>query len=292
MTLKVTRRMALVGATGVALAGMAPLNLKGVESMAGGRLGFAMLDTGSGKWIEHRGDERFAMASTFKLPLVGLVLQAAERRELDLDALLPIRKADMVAHAPVTERHVGQGLSIRRLAEAVQITSDNVAANLLMKQLGGPEGVTKRLRELGDASTRLDRWEPAMNLVVADDPRDTTTPRAMVQTVQQLVLGKTLRPANRDLLVTWMVNTKTGQHRLRAGVPNGWKVGDKTGTGLHRDMPNRTNDVAVIWPPNKAPLVVAAFYEATAAYPKTRSQDEAVLAEAMRVALDQLQIGI
>ena len=289
MPQEITRRAALAGSGALLLTGMAPLNLKAVELKAGGRLGFAMLDTGNGKLLGHREDERFGMASTFKLPLAALVLQAAERRELDLDRLIAIDKADIVAHAPVTLPHVGKRLSIRRLAEAAQITSDNVAANLLIRELGGPDGVTRRLRALGDEVTRLDRWEPEMNQVIGNDPRDTTTPRAMVKTVEKLVLGNTLRPANRNLLVTWMVNTRTGEHRLRAGVPIGWKVGDKTGTGLMRDMPNRTNDVAVIWPPREAPLVVAAFYEAPPHSSRTRPNDEEVLAEAMRVALDMRQ---
>ena len=288
MVERLTRRTALAGIGVTFLTGMAPLNLQAVERTAGGRLGFAMLDTGSRKLLGHREDERFAMCSTFKLPLAALVLQAAERRELDLATPVPINRADLVAHAPVTEAHVGGSLSLRDLAEAVQLTSDNVAANLLMKKLGGPEGVTRRLRALGDEATRVDRWEPEVNLVVGNDPRDTTTPRAMVHTVEKLVLGDALRPANRALLTTWMVNTKTGHQRLRAGVPKGWKVGDKTGTGINRAMPNRINDVAVIWPPKKAPLVVAAFYEAPGHYTDTRPADEAVLKEAMRVALDNL----
>lgn len=289
MVVAMTRRMALAGSGGLLLTGMAPLNLKAVEMMAGGRLGFAMLDTGNGKLLGHREDERFGMCSTFKLPLAALVLQAAERGELDLDKLIPITRADLVAHAPVTQTRVGRSMSIRELAEAAQLTSDNVAANLLVKQLGGPEGVTQRLRKLGDEVTRLDRLEPDLNQVVGADPRDTTTPRAMVSTVEKLVLGDALRPSNRQLLVTWMVNTKTGQHRLRAGVPTGWKVGDKTGTGLFREMPNRTNDVAVIWPPDEAPLVVAAFHEAPAHHPNSRLPGEAVLAEAMMVALEMRQ---
>lgn len=289
MASALTRRTALAGTGMVFLTGMAPLNLKAVESTAGGRLGFAMLDTGTRKLLGHREEERFGMCSTFKLPLAALVLQAADRRELDLSTPVPITKADIVSHAPVTKAHVGKSLSIRDLAEAAQLTSDNTAANLLMKRLGGPEGVTKRLRALGDDKTRLDRWEPAMNLVIGDDPRDTTTPQAMVKTVEKLALGDVLRPASRELLVTWMVNTRTGMGRLRAGVPTGWKVGDKTGTGMHRDMPNRINDVAVIWPPNKAPLVVAAFYEAPGHYPTTRPQDAAVLKEAMMVVLDMTQ---
>ena len=288
MVASLTRRTALAGMGMTFLTGMAPLNLPAVERSAGGRLGFALLDTGNRKLLGHREDERFGMCSTFKLPLAALVFRAAERRELDLATLVPINKADLVSHAPVTEAHVGKSLSIQDLAEAAQLTSDNVAANLLMKKLGGPEGVTRRLRELGDDVTRLDRWEPAMNLVVGDDPRDTTTPRAMVHTVEKLVLGDALRPANRALLTTWMVNTKTGHQRLRAGVPTGWKVGDKTGTGINRAMPNRVNDVAVIWPPKKAPLVVAAFYEAPGHYPNTRAADEAVLKQAMVVALENL----
>jgi beta-lactamase class A len=285
MEIGLTRRGVMAASGGLMLGGMAPADLKGLESTVGGRLGFALLDTGSGKVTGHRLDERFGMCSTFKLLLAGAILKAADRGELRLDTQVPIRKADLVPHAPVTAPMVGKSLSIGELARAAQVTSDNVAANLLLKQLGGPAGFTGRLRAIGDKTTRLDRIEPHMNLVIGADPRDTTTPRAMAMSAAALVHGPVLKPASRALLAGWMEETRTGMRRLRAATPPGWRAGDKTGTGGAKGMPDRINDVAIFWPPNGAPLVVAAFYEAPGSYPRVRAQDEAVLAQAMQIAL-------
>lgn len=283
-----TRRAALGLAGGVMLTGMAPANLKALESSFGGHLGFALLDTQTRTLVGHREDERFAMCSTFKLPLAALVLAAAERGELSLDTKLAITKADLVPHHPVTGPSVGQSLSIAALAEAAQTTSDNVAANLLVARLGGPMGVTRRLRALGDEVTRLDRMEPAMNNVVPPDPRDTTTPRAMVKTLETLLLGDALAPASQARLIGWMVDTKTGLNRLRAGVPSGWKAGDKTGTGYGPGRPTRVNDIAIIWPPKRAPLIVAAFSESARPTDGVPPEQERLLADALTIALDRV----
>jgi beta-lactamase class A len=285
MNPRLTRRAALAGTGGLLLGAIAPFDVRAVETMAGGRLGFAMLDHGSGRVSGNRLDERFALCSTFKLPLAGLVLQAIDRGELKRDARIAIRKSDLVPHAPVAGAAVGGSLSVLALAEAAQKSSDNVAANLLMRELGGPAGVTRRLRALDDKVTRIDRWEPEMNRVAGDDPRDTSTPRAMAHTVAKLVLEDTLKAESRALLVKWMIETRTGMRRLRASVPRGWRVGDKTGTGQGPGMPNRVNDLAVVWPPAATPLVFAAFYEAPGSFPGTRPEDEQVLADAMMVML-------
>jgi beta-lactamase class A len=262
-----------------------PTDLATLERAEGVRLGLALLDTGTGTARGHRMDERFALCSTFKLPLAGLVLQAADRGEIGLGDAVPITAADIVPHAPVTEPNVGKTLTIRQLARCTQTTSDNAAANLLMRRLGGPYGVTQRLRALGDQVTRIDRFEPEMNRVTSDDQRDTSTPEAMAATVAKLVVGDHLTAAAREELAAWMVETKTGLRRLRAGAPARWRIGDKTGTGHGPDMPNRVNDIAVLWPPHRAPLVVAAFLEAPGGFDGIRPADEAILAKAMRLAI-------
>jgi beta-lactamase class A len=153
-----------------------------------------------------------------------------------------------------------------------------------MRKLGGPEGVTRRLRAIGDPTTRLDRYEPEMTLVFRDDPRDTSTPEAVAATTARMVLGDMLTKPSRAELVRWMEETRTGLRRLRAGAPEGWRIGDKTGTGYGPGRPTRINDIAVLWPPNRAPLVVAAFLELPTA-DDIRPEDEAVLAAAMRIAM-------
>lgn len=257
--------------------------LTALERAAAGRLGLCALDLVAGRRLKYRGSERFALCSTFKLPLAALVLRAAARGDFGLDDVLPYGAADLVPHAPVTGPRVGEGgLPIRTLAEAAQTTSDNVAANLLMRKLGGPAAVTAILRELGDQQTRLDRWEPEMNLVPPGEIRDTTTPAAMADLVARLFDGHTLADPEATLLRGWMIATTTGQKRLRAGLPADWVAGDKTGTALAKGMANKHNDVAVVWRDERPILVIAAYYEADGAYDRMRSEDDAVLAAAAR----------
>ncbi|ANB16270.1 class A beta-lactamase [Dokdonella koreensis] len=226
-----------------------------LERASGGRLGVAVLDTATGRSLGWRDEERFAMCSTFKFLLAAAVLQRVDRGELTLDRRLPIRKDDLIHHSPVTERHVGShGLAVADLCEATMTLSDNAAANLLLPLVGGPAGLTATLRAWGDATTRLDRPEPHLNDVPPGDPRDTTTPREMAAHVQRLVLGDLLQPASRERLTGWLAGNRTGDHRLRAGLPKGWRVGDKTGSG-----PGTTNDVAIVWPEGRAPFALACY---------------------------------
>ncbi len=259
--------------------------LTALERASGGRLGVHVLDTGNpASAYGHRSDERFGMCSTFKLLLAGMVLQQAEAGLLDLERPIRFGRADLVPYAPVIEAHLETGeLSIAELARAAQTRSDNVAANLLLRELGGPETFTSRLREWGDAVTRLDRIEPSLNLVPPGELRDTSTPRAMAESVARLVAGDLLGDASRQRLRQWLIDTDTGLARLRRGFPSDWVAGDKTGTAVHPSMPNRHNDVAVVWPPDAAPLVIAAFYEAPEHFSSPRAEDEAVLADVGRV---------
>jgi len=258
--------------------------LAALESRSGGRLGVGLLDTGSGRIAGHRLDERFAMCSTFKLALAGLVLREADQGRLRLDDAVAITKADLVSYAPVVEPKVGQTLTVAALAEAAQTTSDNAAANLLLKRLGGPAGFTAALRALGDTVTRLDRFETALNLVVPGDERDTTSPRAMADTLRRLLTGDALTAASRERLIGWMVATTTGAKRIRAGLPAAWRAGDKTGTAQADAMTDKVNDLAIAWPPGKAPIVITAFFDSGRRTDATQPGDEAVLAEVGHIA--------
>jgi beta-lactamase class A len=226
-----------------------------VERASGGRLGLAITDTGSGERFAWRGGERFPMCSTFKFALAGLILRQVEHKRETLARRIPIITADIVNNSPFSEKRVGGTASVGELCHATITVSDNSAANLLLRTIGGPEGFTRWLRSVGDPATRLDRWETAMGEGKPGDVRDTTTPVAMAGLVQQLVLGSTLSPASRAQLAAWMKDTRTGATALRAGLPAGWVVGDKTGTGGH----GTANLVAVVWPPKRAPLVVASY---------------------------------
>jgi beta-lactamase class A len=227
-----------------------------IEAQIGGRVGVCAIDTGSGARLSHRGDARFAMCSTFKWVLAAAVLAQHDRSGGILEQRLSFGAQDLLAHSPVTEQHLGEGaLSIAALCRAVVETSDNTAANTLLKFIGGPASLTRYLRSIGDHTTRLDRTELSLNSNLPGDPRDTTTPDAMIGTMKTVLLGDALSPASREFLLTWLKNCQTGLQRLRAGLPPTWTAGDKTGTGER----GATNDVAIIWPPERQPILIAAY---------------------------------
>lgn len=249
-----------------------------LERRHGGRLGVAILDTATGRRINHRGEERFAMSSTFKWLLAAQVLGRVDDGEESLDRRVVVSGADLVTWSPVTATRTGQpGMTVAELCEAAVTRSDNTAANLLLATIGGPEGFTAFVRTLGDEWTRLDRIETALNSATPGDPRDTTTPAAMLRDLQAVLLGEVLQPASRERLVGWLVGNQTGDARLRAGLPDGWRVGDKTGSGGHATH----NDVGIAWPPGRAPLLVAAYY--AEADDTTQAQRDAVLADVGRI---------
>lgn len=227
-----------------------------IERKHGGRLGVFALDTATRKSMSWREDERFNMASTFKLLLAAQVLARIDAGDEQFGRTLPYGSGDMLPASPVTTRHLGEGsLSIGTLARAIVETSDNTAANLLMRASGGPPALTRFAQSIGDDATRADRYEPDANLY--DPLLDTTTPRAMTQTLRRLLLGNVLKPASRRMLEDWMVATTTGENRLRAAMPKGWIAGDKTGTSAAR----QTNDIAIVRPPGRRPLLIAAYYD-------------------------------
>ncbi len=259
-----------------------------LERSVGGRLGAYVLDTGSGQGFGWREDEPFGMCSTFKLSLAALVLREVDAGRLRADERLVWSALDVLPNSPVTGAAVGaQGMSVVALAQAAQQTSDNLAANLVMKRLGGPEALTAFWRSLGDTVSRLDRYETALNMVPPGEVRDTTSARAITGSVAQFVAGAVLSPASRDILLRWMSETTTGLKRLRAGLPQDWRGGDKTGTGMAPGMESKINDIAVLFPPGRAPLVATCFHEPAGAPQTIRPQDEAVLAAVGQIAADR-----
>jgi beta-lactamase class A len=251
------------------------------------RLGVCFLDTATGEVSGHRMDEYFAMCSTFKLALVAAYLREADRGRIDLDEILTYSEADLLPWAPVTRKNLAKGgMSIAELAQAAQELSDGVAANLLIKRLGGPSAVTVKFREMGDTVTRLDRYEPDLGLVLSADLRDTTSPLAMAQLVGRITTGDILQPESRERLLTWMRNTKTGSLRLRAGLPAEWRSGNKTGTGRTKGTTNKCNDIAITFPPGRSPIIIAAYFDSSEYTEQTEARHEAVLAEVGRIAVD------
>jgi beta-lactamase class A len=252
-----------------------------LETESGGRLGVAALNTADGRQLLHRADERFPFCSTFKMMLSAAVL-AKEPSLLKKRVLYA--KSDLVAYSPVTEKHVGKGMTVAALCEATIQYSDNGAANLLMKQIGGPAAVTAFARAIGDNEFRLDRMETELNTAVPGDPRDTTTPAAMAASLHKLVLGDGLAPAQRKQLKDWMLGNTTGDTRIRAGVPSNWQVADKTGTGEH----GTTNDIAVLWAPGRAPIVLVVYLTQPGKDDKPRSE---IIAEAAKIVSEAFRVG-
>ncbi len=252
-----------------------------LEEKSTGRLGVAVLDTETGQILAHRGDERFAMASTFKAPLVAAVLARVDAGQENLSRMISYGSSDLLSYAPVTGKHIDEGeMSVADLCQAAVELSDNTAANLLLASFGGPAGLTKYLRSVGDEKTRLDRNEPTLNTNLPDDERDTTTPVAMAQTLAKLLIGNTLSPQSRQHLTDWMIGCQTGGRKLRAGLDPAWKVGDKTGSGEN----GASNDIAIVWPEGRKPIVIAAYSSGSQA---STEEKDAVIAEVGKIISDE-----
>ncbi|MFI5589791.1 class A beta-lactamase [Amycolatopsis sp. NPDC051758] len=241
------------------------------------RLGVYAVDTGSGREVTHRADERFGYASTHKAFSAGAVLQ---RTSLPgLDKVLKYPRADLQPNSPVTEKHVATGISLRDAMDAALRYSDNTAANLLFRELGGPAGLAAALRGIGDTTTHVDRIEPGLNDLAPGDIRDTSTPRAMAGSLRAFTLGTALPPEKRTVLTDMMRANTTGGALIRAGAPAGWAVADKTGTGEYATR----NDIAVVWPPGRAPIVLVVMTDKKTA---DAEPDDRLLAQAAKLVLD------
>lgn len=249
-----------------------------LEAQSGGRLGVAILDLQTSRRQGWRTDERFPLCSTFKLLASAAVLARVDKGREELGRRIVFAKDDLVVHSPGTKDHVGEpGMTVAALCEATMTLSDNTAGNLILKTLGGPAGLTAWLRRIGDPVSRLDRWEPALNEGRPGDVRDTTTPNAMLANLHRLGLGNVLTPASRQQLKHWLVANQTGDARLRAGAPQGWIVGDKTGSA-----DGIANDVGIFWPPRRKPILVCAYLtEAGSITPDARN---AILAKVGSIA--------
>ncbi|MCT8261987.1 class A beta-lactamase [Proteus terrae] len=230
--------------------------LNTLEKYSQGRLGVALINTEDNSQIIYRGEERFAMASTSKVMAVAAVLKASEKQAGLLDKNITIKKSDLVAYSPITEKHLTTGMTLAELSAATLQYSDNTAMNKILDYLGGPAKVTQFARSINDVTYRLDRKEPELNTAIHGDPRDTTSPIAMAKSLQALTLGDALGQSQRQQLVTWLKGNTTGDHSIKAGLPKHWVVGDKTGSGDY----GTTNDIAVIWPENHAPLILVIYF--------------------------------
>lgn len=265
----------------VALPASLDQQLAKLEQGANGRLGIAMINTANGTKILYRGGQRFPFCSTFKFMLAAAVLGQSQSQPNLLDKHINYHESDLLSYAPVTRKNLARGMTVSELCAATIQYSDNTAANLLIKELGGLAAVNQFARSIGDHTFRLDRWEPDLNTSLPNDPRDTTTPAAMAASMNKLVLGDVLRPAQRNQLVAWLKGNTTGDATIRAGAPAGWVVGDKTGSGDY----GTTNDIAVLWPTQGAPIILVVYFTQREKEAKPRRD---VLASATKIILSQL----
>ena len=289
MPMGTDRRSVLTGLGALGLMGCSPLvdetlsfsrEMQALEARHGGRLGLA-LSTG-GRRFAYRPDERFVYCSTFKMYLAAATLLRVQAGGERLDRAIPVTQADMVNHAPVTEPAIGGTLTIEQLMKGTVEVSDNPAANILIRELGGLDALRAFYRGIGDVDTRVDRLEPEMNRL--DGDKDTIAPVQSVANIHRLLVSSDtpLSAASKTLLMRWLVDTPTGMNRIKAGVPAGWIVAHKTGTGGYGPV----NDIGVLYPPSGDPIVMAAYFHATRE--STDDQREAVIADATRIALSAL----
>ncbi|NDW05795.1 class A beta-lactamase [Jiella pacifica] len=251
------------------------------ESELGARVGAMIVDTRSGKTWSVRAQERFPLNSTFKAFACAAVLGGVDAGEAALDQQITFTADDLVTYSPVTETRIETGMTLGEVCDAAMTMSDNTAGNLVIESLGGPDGVTRFMRQIGDAETRLDRTEPTLNEATPGDPRDTTTPEAAARSLEKLVLGDALSPKSRRQLERWLVGNKVGDPLLRAGFPKSWKVADRTGAGGHGSR----SIVAVAWPPERRPIVAAIYLTGTEASMEARSAAIADIGKAIAASL-------
>ena len=258
------------------------LDLSALEARGGGRLGLAAMDMENGRNLAWRGQERFVYCSTFKMYLAAATLLRVQGGEERLDRAVPITRADMINHAPATEPAVGSTLTIEQLMKGTVELSDNPAANILIRELGGIDALRAFYRGIGDNSTRVDRLEPEMNRL--DGDKDTIQPtQSRVNLYRLLVDPATpLSPASKEKLLGWMFASLTGMGRIKGGVPSDWRVAHKTGTG--GDGP--ANDIGLIYPPTGSPIMLAVYYHGVRA--SSDAENDAVIADATRLTLSAL----
>jgi len=268
--------LTFLAASAVAGENDAATRIAAVEARIGGRIGVAALDTGNTKHVEHRADERFPMCSTFKFLAAAAVMKRVDEKKEKLERFVPYGAKEILEYAPVTKEHLKDGgMTLGALCAAAIEQSDNTAGNLLLDAIGGPSGLTNFVRSLGDRVTRLDRIEPELNSAIPGDERDTTTPAAICSDIQRLLLGDALSEASRRQLEDWLQRNETGGPMIRAGVPKNWILGDKTGRGSN----GATNDIAIMRPPDRAPILLAIYSVGSTATPTDRAAAVAEVAK-------------
>ena len=248
-----------------------------LEGKLSARIGVAVLEVKTGEQWSYQGDERFPLTSTFKTLACAKLLQDAERQRLKLTDSVTVQQSDLVTYSPVIEKQVGQPVTLNTACAAAMHTSDNTAANIVLHAVGGPEGITRFMRELGDPLTRLDRQEPELNQGLAGDERDTTTPNAIARSLNTLLFGSALSPASQQQLQTWMEQNQVTGNLLRSVLPAGWTIADRSGAGGF----GARSITAVVWAKNQSPLIISIYIAQTDAPMEARNQAIVTMGQAI-----------
>ncbi|UAN29788.1 IMI family carbapenem-hydrolyzing class A beta-lactamase (plasmid) [Serratia ureilytica] len=258
--------------------------IKKLETDFNGRIGVYALDTGSGKSFSYKANERFPLCSSFKGFLAAAVLKGSQDNQLNINQVVNYNTRSLEFHSPITTKYKENGMSLGDMAAAALQYSDNAATNIILERyIGGPEGMTKFMRSIGDKDFRLDRWELDLNTAIPGDERDTSTPAAVAKSLKNLALGNILNDHEKEIYQTWLKGNTTGAARIRASVPNDWVVGDKTGScGAY----GTANDYAVVWPKNRAPLIISVY---TTKNEKEAKHNDKLIAETSRIAIKNLK---
>jgi beta-lactamase class A len=243
-------------------------SIQKIETRLDARIGVSVHDTNSRKTIQYKGDQRFPLTSTFKALACAAVLARVDANEEDLNRAILIQPQDIVTYSPTTEKYINKTMTIAELCAATITLSDNTAGNLILKSIGGPEGFTQFMRKLGDRATQLSRWEPELNEATPGDVRDTTTPNAIIKSLNRLLLGNKLSASSKLQLTQWMIDDKVANGLMRSILPSDWKIGDKTGAGAYGSRAI----VAIIWPPKQKPVLVSIYITQTKTSMDERNQ--------------------
>jgi beta-lactamase class A len=233
--------------------------IKMQEETLSARIGVAVLNVETGALWSFRGDERFPLTSTFKSIACAKLLYDVDQKRTELKNTVAVNRDDLVTYSPVLEAYVEKEIALGDACQATMLTSDNTAANIVIESVGGTESITSFLRDIGDVNTRLDRVEPGLNEALPNDPRDTTTPISMTNTLNELVFGTVLSQDSRVQLIDWMKRNEVTGNLLRSALPAGWEIGDRSGAGGF----GARSITAVVWRDKQSPLIVSIYVSQT-----------------------------
>ncbi len=256
--------------------------LNALESNAEERVGVFAVNTANDYVIEYRANEVFPTGCTSQVIGVSAVLKKSMSDPSLLLTNIKFSEEELEEWSPLTRKYVTTGMQIQDLCAASISFSDNTSMNLLLKIIGGVQGMNDFAQSIGDLSFRQDNdWPAEAFSGGVNNLKDSSTPKSMVESLRKLTIGEVLDKSQRDLLITWLIGTQTGAYRIRSAIPNAWVVGNKTGTGAAYGS---TNDLAIVWPPNHAPILLGIYYTNNNEHAKKR---EDIVADATRILIEE-----